>query len=65
LTIIEVPAPVIDAAHEYCDWEINDIFLYEQKKGVNAYYVIEFDQVMPYHEQQLHVLPNGTIVTAY
>ena len=65
LTIIEVPAPVIDAAHEYCDWEINDIFLYEQANGVTAYYVIEFDQVMPYHEQQLHVLPNGTIVTVY
>jgi hypothetical protein len=65
LTIVEVPAPVMEAAHEYCDWEIDEVFLYEQANGVATYYVIEFDQDMTPHEKQLHVLPTGAIVTAF
>ena len=65
LTIVDVPSPVIDAAHEYGDWEIDDVYLYEQANGVTAYYVIEFDQDINSREKQLHVLPNGTIVSAF
>ena len=65
LTIIEVPASVVDAARKYCDGEIDDIFLYEQANGLTTYYIIEVDQEMSHRENQLHILPNGTIVTAY
>ena len=65
LIISEVPAPVIETVHGYCDWEIDDILLYEQAKGIAAYYVIEFNQDMTPHEKQLRVLPNGNIVTAF
>ena len=65
LSYSDVPAPVIEAAREYCDWEIDVVFLFEQAKGVSAYYLIEFDQDKSPHEKQLHILPNGTIVTAF
>ena len=65
LSIVEVPAPVIEAAHEYCDWEIDDVCLYEQANGVAAYYLIEFDQDMSPREKQLHILPDGIIVTDF
>ena len=64
LTFVEVPTPVMDAAHEYCDWEVDDVYLYEQAQGVAIYYIIEFDQDITSREKQLHVLPNGTIVSA-
>lgn len=64
LGIDEVPAPVIEAAREYREWEIDDVFLFEQASGVPAYYMIEFDQDMSPREKQLHVRPDGTIVTA-
>ena len=65
LTIVEVPTPVRDAAREYCDWRIDEVFFYEQARGVTAYYVIEFDQEMSPQEKQLRVRPDGTIVTAF
>ena len=65
LTIVEVPTPVMDAAHEYCDREIDDVYLYEQAQGVAIYYVIEFDQDITSREKQLHILPYGTIVSAF
>ena len=65
LNINEVPAPVMEAAHEYCDWEIDDVFLYEQANGVAAYYVIEYNQDMTPHEKQLRVLPTGAVVTDF
>ena len=65
LSIVEVPAPVIEAAHEHCDWEIDDVCLYEQVNGIAAYYLIEFDQDMSPREKQLHILPDGTIVTDF
>ena len=65
LTFFDVPNPVIEAAQKYSDGEIDDIFLYEQASGVAAYYMLEFDQDMSSREKQLHLLPNGTIVTAF
>ena len=65
LTIAEVPSPVIEVALEYCDWEIDDVFFFEQANGVAAYYVIEFCQERTTDEKQLHILPDGTIVTAF
>ena len=55
----------MEAAHGYCDWEIDKVFLYEQANGVAAYYMIEYDQDMSPREKKLHVLPDGTIVTAF
>ena len=65
LNIIEAPELVMEAAHEYCDWEIDKVFLYEQANGVPAYYMIEYDQDMSPREKQLHVLPDGTVVAAF
>jgi hypothetical protein len=65
LSIVEVPAPVMEAALEHCDWEIDDVCLYEQANGVAAYYMIEFDQDLSPHEKQLNILPDGTIVTDF
>ena len=65
LTFFDVPTSVIEAAQKYCDGEIDDIFLYEQASGVAAYYMLEYDQDITSREKQLHILPNGTIVTAF
>ena len=65
LSIVEVPAPVMEAAREHCDWEIDDVCLFEQADGVATYYLIEFDQDMSPREKQLHILPDGTIVTDF
>ena len=65
LSIVEVPAPVMDAAREHSDWEIDDVCLFEQADGVVAYYVIEFDQDMSPREKRLNILPDGTVVTAF
>ena len=65
LSFFDVPNPVIEAVQKYCDGEIDDIILYEQANGVAAYYMLEFDQDMSTREKQLHLLPNGTIVTAF
>jgi hypothetical protein len=65
LAIAEVPVSVMDAVRDYCDRKIDDVYLYEQASGVAACYVIEFDQDMSLREKQLHILPDGTIVTAF
>ena len=65
LAVAEVPEPVMKAVREYSDWKIDDIYLYDQACGVATYYMIEFDHDISPREKQLHILPNGTIISAF
>ena len=63
LTFLDIPAPVMKAAQDYCDWEIDDILLFEQADGVPAYYQIEYDREQSDREKQLLLFPDGTLFT--
>jgi len=63
LSFLDIPAPVMKAAQEYCDWEIDDILLFEQADGVPAYYQIEYDREQSDREKQLLLFPDGSVFT--
>ena len=63
LSFLDIPAPVMKAAQEYCDWEIDDILLFEQADGVPAYYQIEYDREHSDREKQLLLFPDGSVFT--
>ena len=65
LSIAESPAPVVEAALAFSEWEIENVFLFEQASGVSAYYRVDYGQDLTPHEKQLHLLPDGTVVTAF
>ena len=65
LSFFDVPAPVMETAREYSHWDIDDISLHEQSKGVPAFYLIEYDRDHAPGEKLLRVLPNGTIMMTY
>lgn len=62
LTIFDVPAPVLNTAQEYCDWEIDDITLHEQATGVTSFYLVEYELVETSHEKKLRIFPDGTVM---
>ena len=63
LTFLDIPAPIMKAAQEYCDWEIDDILLFEQADGAPAYYQIEYDRENSDREKQLLLFPDGSVFT--
>ena len=63
LSFFDIPTPVMETAREFCQWEIDDISLYEQSEGIPAFYLIEYDRDYAPGEKQLRVLPSGTIMT--
>ena len=63
LTFLDIPAPVMKSAQDYCEWEIDDILLFEQADGVPAYYQIEYDREQSDREKQLLLFPDGSIFT--
>ena len=63
LTFLDIPAPVMKAAQENCDWEIDDILLFEQADGAPAYYQIEYDRENSDREMQLLLFPDGSVFT--
>ena len=63
LSFFDIPTPVMETAREFCQWEIDDISLYEQSEGIPAFYLIEYDRDYALGEKQLRVLPSGTIMT--
>ncbi len=63
LSFFEVPAPVMNAALEYSDREIDDVLLFEQQDGVPAYYQIEYDRELPARDKRLLLFPDGTVFT--
>lgn len=62
LSFFDIPASVLETAREFCQWEIDDISLYEQSKGIPAFYLIEYDRDYAPGEKQLRILPSGTIM---
>lgn len=62
LSFFDIPAPVMETAREFSRLDIDDVSLYEQAKGVPAFYLIEYDSDRPLGEKQLRVLPNGSIM---
>ena len=65
LSFFGVPAPVLETAREFCPWDIDDISLHEQSKGVPAFYLIEYDRDHAPGEKLLRVLPSGAIMMTY
>ena len=63
LTFLDIPTPVMKAAQDYCNWEIDDILLFEQADGVPAYYQVEYDREHSDREKQLLLFPDGSIFT--
>ena len=62
MTIFDVPGPVLKTAQDYCDWEIDDVSLYEQATGVSAFYLVEYDLEETSREKKLRIFPDGTIM---
>ena len=65
LSFFDVPAPVMETAREFSHWDIDDISLNEQSKGIQAFYLIEYDRDYAPGEKRLRVLPSGTIMMTY
>ncbi len=63
ISLLDIPAPVLKAALEYCDWEIDEVVLFEQAEGAPAYYQIEYDREQSDREKQLLLFPDGSIFT--
>lgn len=63
ISLLDIPAPVLKAAQEYCDWEIDEVVLFEQAEGAPAYYQIEYDREQSDREKQLLLFPDGSIFT--
>lgn len=60
LTIFDIPAPVLAAARDYSDWEIDNVALCKQSNGVSTYYEVEYEHEQVPGEKKIRILPNGT-----
>lgn len=63
ISLLDIPAPVLKAAQEYCDWEIDEVVLFEQAEGAPAYYQIEYDREQSDRAKQLLLFPDGSVFT--
>ncbi len=63
LSFLDIPAPVMKAAQDYCNREIDEIPLFEQADGAPAYYPIEYDREQSDREKQLLLFPDGSVFT--
>ncbi len=64
LSIYELPAPVMATAFEFSNRKIDDVYLFEQSNGSAAYYLVEYKQETPFSTKQIHILADGTILSA-
>lgn len=62
ILLTEVPDAVLSAAHEYSDWDIDDVVYCERAEGIKAYYLIEYDKEYSEQEKTVRILPDGTIM---
>lgn len=64
MSIYEAPAPVMATARKLSDRKIDDVYLFEQSNGAAAYYMVEYKQETPFSTKQIHILTDGTIISA-
>ena len=65
LSLYDVPAPVMESARKFSHLDIDDISLHEQSKGIQAFYLIEYDRDYAPGKRLLRILPSGTIMMKY
>lgn len=65
MSIYEAPAPVMATARKLSDRKIDDVYLFEQSNGAAAYYMVEYKQETPFSTRQIHILADGTILSAF
>ena len=64
MSIYEAPAPVMATARKLSNRKIDDVYLFEQSNGATAYYMVEYKQETPFSTRQIHILTDGTILSA-
>ncbi len=62
ILLTEVPDTVLSAAHEYSDWDIDDVVYCECAEAIKAYYLIEYDKEYSEREKTVRIRPDGTIM---
>lgn len=65
VSIYEVPVPVMAAVRKLSSRKIDDVYLFEQSNGAAAYYMMEYKQETPFSTKQIHILTDGTILSAF
>ena len=64
MSIYEVPVSVMAAVRELNNRKIDDVYLFEQSNGAATYYMVEYKQETPFFTKQIHILTDGTIMSA-
>ena len=64
MSIYEVPVPVMAAVRKLNNRKIDEVYLFEQSNGAATYYMVEYKQETPFFTKQIHILKDGTIVSA-
>ena len=64
MSIYEAPTLVMATARKLSDRKIDDVYLFEQLNGAVAYYMVEYKQETPFSTKQIHILTDGTILSA-
>lgn len=62
ILLTEVPDAVLSSAHDYSDWDIDDVVYCERSEGIKAYYLIEYDKEYSEREKTVRISPDGTIM---
>ena len=65
LTLFDIPAPVLRAAQDYSNRDIDEVSLCEQGSGVPLYYQIEYDHDPLPGEKKIGILPDGTAIVDF
>ena len=64
VSIYEVPVPVMAATRKFSNRKIDDVYLFEQPNGAEAYYKVKYKPETPFSTKQIHILTDGTILSA-
>jgi hypothetical protein len=55
----------METARKNSNRKIDDVYLFEQSNGAAAYYMVEYKQETPFSTKQIHILTDGTILSAF